>query len=66
MSLESAPYYWLTCDLCGIKSTEDQEYAAWGDVDQAESHAEESDWFIEGGNHLCWDCTPLDREDRDE
>lgn len=63
MSLASAPYYWLICDICGISSTADQEYTAWEDAEQAEDVAEASDWFSEGGNHLCDGCIPLDRED---
>jgi hypothetical protein len=56
MTVKSAPYYWLTCDAptCGVSSTEDSEYTAWGDQGTAVMSAVDSDWFItDDGRHYC-------------
>lgn len=57
MSIKSAPYYWVECDLCGAP-LETSEYTAWQAPDQAEDEAYYSAWHIQGGNHLCYDCLP--------
>jgi hypothetical protein len=56
MSLKSAPYYWLECDGCGVKSTEGSDYAAWADHGQAEDDATAADWYVRNGVHYCDDC----------
>jgi hypothetical protein len=56
VSVQSAPYYWLVCDRCAIKSTETSEHSAWMDEAQAIDQAESSDWLIEAGLHLCDVC----------
>lgn len=56
MALQSAPYYWLTCDGpdCGIKSTEGSEHSAWMDHGQAVDQATDSEWWI--GDHGATYC----------
>ncbi len=56
MVLKSEPFYWLECDKCGRRSTEDGEFAAWADGGQAEGDAMDSGWHVEGGRHLCEKC----------
>lgn len=63
MAVKSEPYWWLECDKCGEKSTEGGDFTAWGDVDLAESDAEDGGWMVAGRNgapesagHLCEDC----------
>lgn len=63
MSIQSAPYYWVACDVCGISAQEGSDYTAWKDRDTCEIEPEASGWHIEGGNHVCEDCTPAWRED---
>jgi hypothetical protein len=57
VSVKSAPYYWLVCDKCAVRSTESGEHSAWMDEAQAIDDAEESDWLIEADLHLCEDCS---------
>lgn len=56
MSLKSAPFFWLECDDCGVKSTNCSDYVAWQDADMAEEEASCSDWYTEDGIHYCFDC----------
>ena len=56
MSIKSAPFYWLECDGCGVKSTEGSEHAAWAEEDQAINIAMDSDWATIEGCHYCEDC----------
>lgn len=65
MAIKSAPYYWVVCDVCGVSAQEGSEYSAWGDKGGAEEMVLDSDWHVEGGNHLCEDCTPMDRDEED-
>ncbi len=53
--IQSAPYYWLTCDEpdCGNVSTEGCDFTAWEDESQAVEQATESDWLAVGDNHYC-------------
>lgn len=56
MSVQSAPFYWLTCDWpgCDVRSTEDGEYSAFDNVDSAVSDAEDCHWLVtDDGLHLC-------------
>jgi hypothetical protein len=55
MSVESAPYYWLTCDHvgCGVKSTKGGDYTAWGDESMAREEASCSDWIEVEGKDYC-------------
>jgi hypothetical protein len=66
MSIKQAPYYWAICDRCGTASTEWGEVTAFWDIDGAEADAGNLDWDAEGGNHLCWDCTPTPPDEEDE
>lgn len=56
--IRSAPYYWVTCDLCGVSST---DRTAWPDEESAVLSAQDDLWHVENGNHLCgpcvWACT---------
>ena len=64
MSIKSAPYYWLECDACGVKSTEDGDISAWSEVDHAFDDAGHRDWTITNdGKHYCWQHRPKDEED---
>jgi hypothetical protein len=56
VSIQSAPYYWVECDLCGANSMDGTEYTAWQFADQAQESAWDADWSIEGGNHVCLTC----------
>ena len=51
MTMQSAPYYWLTCDQegCTARSTDDGEYAAWADHGAARDEAVESGWVAIDG-----------------
>jgi hypothetical protein len=66
MSLKSAPYYWVECDDCGVKSTEGGEYTAWDDAGTAEQDALDSEWIQVAGKDYCYECSvhhmPLDDE----
>ena len=62
--IASAPYYWLTCDLCGVDSTEGSDYTAWMQTRGATLDAVDNGWLVKNGNHLCEDCTPDDRDDQ--
>lgn len=64
--IASAPYYWVVCDVCGVSAQEGSDYSAWSDRDTCEIEPGEMDWHIEGGNHVCPDCLPGDREDLEE
>lgn len=70
MTIQSKPFYWLTCDApgCEAKSTDESEYAAWADHGYAESEAEDSGWTFAGGMHYCQDhvipiCDECDEHD---
>lgn len=66
MTIKSEPFYWLECDDCGVKSTEDSDYVAWQSPDQAVDNAADSDWLItDDGKHYCYDCEPKHRPDED-
>lgn len=67
MTLSAKHFYWLTCDGCQVKSTENGEYAAWIDEEQAFDDALNSDWTlydstVYGNVHLCYKCTPKNAE----
>lgn len=64
MSIKSEPCYWVVCDLCGERN-EDSEFSAWSDDIEPENEARNSEWTVEGGNHICYECTPPDRTDVD-
>jgi len=66
MSVQQVPMYRVICDRCGISAHEHGDYYAWTEVEGAEIEADASDWTIEGGNHLCPDCTPTWRDDEEE
>lgn len=59
MSVKSAPFYWLECDGCDIKSTEDSEYSAWSDRGDAIDHAVDCGWLMSGDGHYCDECAPV-------
>lgn len=40
-----------------------QRDTAWGEAEHAIWEGEGSDWHIEGGNHVCRDCIPLEPEE---
>jgi len=63
MTIQQVPMYRVICDRCGISAHERGDYYAWTEVEGAEYEADSSDWCIEGGNHLCLDCTPTWRDD---
>ena len=57
MSAASAPFYWLVCDGCEVKSTEDSDFAAWADMSGAADEATDRGWAVgtdEGD--FCEDC----------
>ncbi len=56
MSLRSAPYWWVECDLCRRRSDK-----GLGTRAHVLAVAKKRGWHVEGGNHLCPDCTPQDR-----
>ena len=58
MSLQSAPFYWLICDGCGVKSTEDSDYAAWADTFGAYDNASDGDWACSDAGDFCPECLP--------
>jgi hypothetical protein len=64
MTLRETIYYTAVCDLCGRDN--DTEYSAWSSTDGANEDAEESEWHVEGGNHICDDCGPRPLEILDE
>jgi hypothetical protein len=66
MSLQSAPYWWAVCDLCGVSAQDSGDYAAWPEPEGADDEAFNLNWHVEGGNHICLTCTPLDRDDDED
>ena len=58
MSLKSAPYFWIECDDCGTKSTENSEHSAWSDHGHARDEAINSDWYVEEDGDYCDECAP--------
>jgi len=59
VSIKEAPYYWVVCDDCGVRSTEEGEYAAWGDVGSAYDEATNAFWAIDiEGKDYCESCSP--------
>lgn len=62
MAIQSAPYYWVTCDEdgCDLKSTSGNfEVSAWDSESMALEDAEESDWWIgKDGDHFCYKHVP--------
>jgi hypothetical protein len=66
MSIKQALCYWAVCDRCGTESTEWGEVTAFRDIDGAEAEASNLDWDATRGNHLCWDCTPMQPDEEDE
>lgn len=57
MALKSAPFYWLECDGCKVRSTEESDFSAWADDGMAEEEAASSDWIVEDDRHLCVKCS---------
>ena len=56
MTLQSAPFYWVTCDApdCDERSPSlDDEYAAWIAEDQAVDYATDCEWLTHAGKHYC-------------
>lgn len=60
MTLQQAPYYWITCDgllddgtTCGTKSTEGGDSSAWGDASTAYGDASCCDWVQHDGKDYC-------------
>lgn len=47
MSIESKPYFWVTCDWegCGVSAQEGSDFSAWADLSQAVEDAENGDWL---------------------
>ena len=66
MSVKSAPYYWIVCDQCGVKSTEDSDYTAWADQVDAYEQANDHGWVRIPGSDFCEDCSPVICEECDE
>ena len=58
MSVKSAPYYWLECDGCKVKSTEDGDVSAWSDKGDALDQAVEyGEWVLDDQDgHFCFSC----------
>jgi hypothetical protein len=58
MSIQSAPYYWITCDWpeCAQRCPDpDDEYSAWVDVSGALAYADDSEWQTRESHHYCPD-----------
>jgi hypothetical protein len=68
VTLREAIYYTAVCDLCSKDHGADSDYSAWGDASQADMEADASEWHVERGNHICYNCVPrsLDLLDEDE
>lgn len=63
MTIKPVTFYVAECDLCGSRDDQGYDYAAWSDENGAEESVVESEWHVEGGNHLCPDCIPTSPED---
>jgi len=59
VSLKSAPYYWLECDQCGVKSTDEGEFAAWSDSGTAFDNARDDEWTTDGERDHCPNCPSI-------
>lgn len=60
MTTKSAPYYWLECDDCGARSTEDSDYAAWGTHGDGGEDAVSGEWALDiDGKDYCDQCAPF-------
>jgi hypothetical protein len=54
MAIQSAPFYWVTCDVAGCKSEiEYDEVSAWANEASAIEVATEYEWLIVGDKHYC-------------
>lgn len=62
MALKSADFYWIECDACGVKSTENSDHIAWSTVEHAVDEVKDSEWCIidgfvpEHAKHFCSEC----------
>jgi hypothetical protein len=67
MGTKSGLFFWAVCDRCG--SRVDGEYGE-GMVHESEVQsndaADDQDWHVEGGNHICYGCLPCHSPDWDE
>ena len=54
--IRSAPFYWVVCGDCGIKSTEGTDHAAWVSASIAMLMAELSYWRMHAGVWYCETC----------
>ena len=59
MTLKSAPYYWVECDVCGVSANAETDYAAWADKGTAYDEAVNADWVTDlDDKDYCWTCSP--------
>lgn len=65
MAIESAPYYWVTCDECGERDYY-SEVGAWSEAEQAELVWTDSENHIKDGKHYCMNCLTWCPECADE
>ena len=58
MSIKSAPYFWVECDGCGVKSTNGDDGAAWADEGDARKQVfGYGDWQRDDQDgHFCHNC----------
>lgn len=68
MSAKSAPFWWLECDRCGKKSTQDSDFAAWSTLASAIDDAINGEWstqdVVDGEiKALCEECGPFCEND---
>jgi hypothetical protein len=65
VSLKEGPCYWVVCDRCGERN-DGGDFCIWVEPDGALDDVDGSGWWAEGGNHICPDCTPTDRDDDED
>lgn len=67
MSLQSRPYYWVTCDYpgCGVSAEEGGDYTAWQDPGYAASSALDSCFITLDDLWYCWEHQVEPPEDSD-
>ena len=60
MTLKSAPYYWVECDVCEVSANAETDYAAWAEPGTAYDSATDGDWAVGiDGKDYCWKCSPF-------
>jgi hypothetical protein len=57
VSVKSAPFYWVECDVCGTSANDGEDVSAWADSGYAQDSANDADYIhLPDGRDLCLKC----------